>query len=84
MVRFLAERSDAKSNVKLGGFRPQLQASYISGHPEELRYNETVCMFFKKKLLLCDVSYIELFTRKIWMFIVEWFFVLTELFPIPV
>ena len=27
-------------NVKLGGFRPQLQASYGSSHTEELWYNE--------------------------------------------
>ena len=31
----LAERSDAKSNVKLGGFRSQLQASHVSGYTEE-------------------------------------------------
>ena len=39
---------------------------------------------WSQELLLYDVSYIELFTRKIQMFIVEWFFVLTELFPISV
>ena len=43
MVRLLSERSDTKSNVKLGGFRSQLQASYMSNHTEELWYNETVC-----------------------------------------
>ena len=32
MVRLLAERSDTKSNVKLGGFRSELQASYVSSH----------------------------------------------------
>ena len=32
MVRLLAVRSDTKSNVKLGGFRSQLQASYVSSH----------------------------------------------------
>ena len=32
MVRLLADRSDTKSNVKLGGFRSQLQASYVSSH----------------------------------------------------
>ena len=42
MARLLAERSDTKSNVKLGGFRPQLQAFYVCGHTEELWYNETV------------------------------------------
>ena len=30
-----AERYDTKSNVKLGGFRSQLQASYVSSHTEE-------------------------------------------------
>ena len=45
MVRLLAERSDNKSNVKLGGFRPQPQASYVSSHTEKLWYNETVCLW---------------------------------------
>ena len=45
MVRLLAERSDTKSNVKLGGFRIQLQASYVSSHTEELRYNEKACLW---------------------------------------
>ena len=45
MVHLLAERSDTKSNVKLGGFRSQLQASYVSRHTEELWYNETVCLW---------------------------------------
>ena len=40
--------------------------------------------FFFKELLPCDFSSIELFTRKIDIFIVEWFFVLTELIPTPV
>ena len=44
MERLLAERSDTKSNVKLGGFRSQLQASNLSSHTEELWYNETVCL----------------------------------------
>ena len=42
VVRLLAERFDTKSNVKLGGFRSQLQASYVSSHTEEMWYNETV------------------------------------------
>ena len=41
----LAERYDTKSNVKLGGFRSQLQASYVSSHTEELWYNETVWLW---------------------------------------
>ena len=36
MVRLLAEQYDTKSNVKLGEFRSQLQASHISSHTEEL------------------------------------------------
>ena len=36
VVRLLAEWSDTKSNVKLGGFRSQLQASYVSSHTEVL------------------------------------------------
>ena len=36
VVRLWAERYDTKSNVKLGGFRSQLQASYVSNHTEEL------------------------------------------------
>ena len=36
VVHLLAERSDTKSDVKLGGFRSQLQASYVSSHTEEL------------------------------------------------
>ena len=44
MVRLVPERPDTKSNVKLGGFRSQLLASYVSRHAEELWYNETVCL----------------------------------------
>ena len=36
MVRLLAEWYDTKSNVKLGGFQSQLQASDMSSHTEEL------------------------------------------------
>ena len=39
VVRLLAD-----ANVKLGGFRSQLQASYVSSHTEELWFNETVCL----------------------------------------
>ena len=35
-ITLLAERYDTKSNIKLGGFRPQPQASYVSSHTEEL------------------------------------------------
>ena len=53
MVRLLAERSDTKSNVKMVGFRFQLQASYMSSHTEELKYNETVCLW----LTICIYIY---------------------------
>ena len=36
VVRLSAEQYDTKSNVKLGGFRSQLQASYAYSHTEEL------------------------------------------------
>ena len=36
VVLLLPEQYDTKSNVKLGGFRSQLQASYVSSHTEEL------------------------------------------------
>ena len=36
MVSLLAEHYDTKSNVKVGGFRSQFQASYLSIHTEEL------------------------------------------------
>ena len=36
VVPLLAERYDTKSKVNLGGFRSQLQASYVSSHTEEL------------------------------------------------
>ena len=42
VVRLL---TDTKCNVKLGGFRSQLQASYVSNHTEELWYNKTVCLW---------------------------------------
>ena len=45
VVRLVAERYDTKSNVKLGGFRSQVQASYVSSHTEVLWYKETVCLW---------------------------------------
>ena len=36
VARLRADRYDNKSNVKLGGFRSQLQASYVSRHTEYL------------------------------------------------
>ena len=45
MVRVLAEGYDIKSNVKLSGFRCQLQAPYVSSPTEEFWYNEKVCQW---------------------------------------
>ena len=45
VVSLLAEQYVTKSIVKLGGFRSQLQASYVSSYTEELWYNETVCLW---------------------------------------
>ena len=42
VVRLLSKRHDTKSNVNFGGFRSQLQASYVSSHTEELWYNESL------------------------------------------
>ena len=36
IVLLLSEWYDIKSNVKLGGFQSQLQATYVSSHTEEL------------------------------------------------
>ena len=44
VVRLLAERYDTKSNVMLGGFRSQLQASYLSSQ-EVLWNNKTVSVY---------------------------------------
>ena len=51
MGRLLAERYDTKSNVKIDGFRSQLQASYMSSHTEELWYYETICLVDNNILL---------------------------------
>ena len=42
LVRLQAEQCHTKSNVKSGGFRSQVQASYVSSHTEEFWDNETV------------------------------------------
>ena len=39
VVRLLAEWYDSKSNIKLDGFRSQLQVLYVSSHTEELWFN---------------------------------------------
>ena len=45
VVRLFAERYDIKSSVKLGGFRFQLQASYVFSYTEELWYNENIYIY---------------------------------------
>ena len=44
-MRQVAERYDTKSNVKLGVFWSQFQATYVSSPIEELWYNETVSLW---------------------------------------
>ena len=61
MVRLLAERYDTKSNVMLGGFRAQLQASYMSNHTQELGYNETVYLWMTIYILFKKLN-----TRSTW------------------
>ena len=41
----MAEWYKTKSNVKLDGFQSHLEASYVSSHIQELRYNETLCLW---------------------------------------
>ena len=53
VVHLLAERSDIKSNVKLGGFRSQLQASNVSSHTEKLGFNETLYLWMPIYIYLC-------------------------------
>ena len=65
MVRLLAERSDTKSNVKLGGFRSQLQASYMSSHTEELLYNETVFLW------MTIYTYIYIYNLSVAIFLIN-------------
>ena len=52
-TRLLAERYTTKSNVKLYGFRSQLQASHVSSHTEKLWYNETVCLGINIYMCVC-------------------------------
>ena len=54
VVRLLAKWYDNKSNVKLGGFRSQLQASDVSNLTEELWYNETVLLWMTIYICVCD------------------------------
>ena len=61
MIHLLAECYDTKSNVKLGGFQSQLQASYVSSHTEELWYNETVSLW------MTIYIYIYIYFWKVWV-----------------
>ena len=61
-VRLLAEQYDTKSNVKLGGFWCQLQASYVSSHTEELRYDETVYLWMTIYIYVCVCVCVKRYT----------------------
>ena len=53
----MAEQLNAMSSVKLGGFQSQLEAFCVSTHPEELWYNETVCLW----MMICMYIYIYIY-----------------------
>ena len=57
MVRLLAEQSDTKSNVKLGGFWSQHQASYMSSHTEELCLWMTTYIYIYIYIYICIHKY---------------------------
>ena len=59
-VPLLAERSDTKSNVNLGGFRSQIQTSYVSSHTDELWYNEKVCQWMTIYIYIYIYIYMDL------------------------
>ena len=59
IVCLLAERYDTKSNVKLGGFWSQLQASSVCSHTEELCYNEAVCLWMTIYIYISSIIDIE-------------------------
>ena len=59
VVDLLAEY-DTKFNVKLGGFRSQVQASYVSSHSKELWYHETVSLW----LIIYIRNFIHCHSRK--------------------
>ena len=67
MVRSMTERYYAKSNVKLGGFWSQLQASYVLGHTEELWYNENVSQWMTIELY---IYWLRFFFNSISIFVV--------------
>ena len=64
MVRLLAERSDTRSNVKLGGFQSQLQASSVSSHTEVLWYNETFRLWMSIYIYVCACMCTAFVARK--------------------
>ena len=61
VVRLLAERYDTESNIKLGGFQSQLQASYVSSRTEVLWYNEKVCLLMTIYIYIYIFLYIYVY-----------------------
>ena len=53
VCRLRAERYNTKSNVKLGGFQSQFEASYASSHTDELCYNETMTIYMCACVCAC-------------------------------
>ena len=64
VYRLMAEQYDTKSNVELGGFQSQLEASCVSSRNDELWYNETVCLWMTMFGLVCLVLWHRLFNAK--------------------
>ena len=60
----MAERYDAKSNVKLIWFRSKFQASYMYSHTEEMWSNETVWLMSLTLLTLLIYIYIYKYVWK--------------------
>ena len=56
----MSEWLDTKFHVKLDGFRFQFEASCVSSHTEELRYNETVCLWMTYIYIYIYIEKIDL------------------------
>ena len=53
VCHLVAERQDIKSNVKLGEFWSQLEASCVSHHTELLWFSKTVCLWMTMCVCVC-------------------------------
>ena len=60
VVHLLAVWYDTKSKVKYGGFRSQLQASYVSSHTEDLWYKRNSLSVYDNIYIYIYIYYIYL------------------------